>query len=124
VDIAAEKATELPRLGKPRMKLNVHESQTSMKAKKSSVLPIWESKVRWKNETVLIGERHRWSTLCRKLEPGIVQSLLKAYITHDSYVTVKMLPSMQITITHQKPFSFPRPNQASQETSLTNMDCR
>jgi hypothetical protein len=40
VDIAAEKATELPRLGKPRMKLNVHESQTSMKAKKSSVLPI------------------------------------------------------------------------------------
>ena len=27
-DVAAEKATELPRLGKPRMKLNVHASHT------------------------------------------------------------------------------------------------
>ena len=28
MDVAAEKATELPRLGKPRMKLNVHASHT------------------------------------------------------------------------------------------------
>jgi hypothetical protein len=28
MDVAAEKATELPRLGKPRMKLNAHASHT------------------------------------------------------------------------------------------------
>ena len=46
MDVAAENATELPRLGRPRMKLNVHASQTSMKVnKRSSALPVWESKV-------------------------------------------------------------------------------
>lgn len=29
IDVAAEKATALPRLGKPRIKLNVHASQTA-----------------------------------------------------------------------------------------------
>jgi len=29
MDVAAENATELPRLGRPRMKLNVHASQTT-----------------------------------------------------------------------------------------------
>ena len=28
MDVAAEKATELPKLGRPRMKLNAHTSQT------------------------------------------------------------------------------------------------
>jgi hypothetical protein len=32
-DVAAEKATELPKLGRPRMKLNAHTSQTGVKAK-------------------------------------------------------------------------------------------
>jgi len=31
MDVAAENATELPKLGKPRMKLNAHTSQTGMK---------------------------------------------------------------------------------------------
>jgi hypothetical protein len=31
IEVAAEKATELPKLGKPRMKLNAHTSQTGMK---------------------------------------------------------------------------------------------
>jgi len=34
MDVAAENATELPRLGRPRMKLNVHASHTSTKAQK------------------------------------------------------------------------------------------
>ena len=33
MDVAAEKATELPKLGRPRMKLNAHTSQTGVKAK-------------------------------------------------------------------------------------------
>jgi hypothetical protein len=33
MDVAAEKATELPRLGKPRMKLNVHASHTDHKTR-------------------------------------------------------------------------------------------
>jgi hypothetical protein len=33
MDVAAEKATELHRLGSPRMKLNVHASHTGMKGK-------------------------------------------------------------------------------------------
>jgi hypothetical protein len=31
MEVAAEKATELPKLGKPRIKLNAHTSQTGMK---------------------------------------------------------------------------------------------
>jgi hypothetical protein len=31
IEVAAEKATELPKLGKPRMKLNAHTSQTGMR---------------------------------------------------------------------------------------------
>ena len=33
MEVAAEKATELPRLGKPRMKLNVHASHTDQKVR-------------------------------------------------------------------------------------------
>jgi hypothetical protein len=33
MEVAAEKATELPRLGKPRMKLNVHASHTDHKVR-------------------------------------------------------------------------------------------
>jgi hypothetical protein len=34
MDVAAEKATELPRLGKPRIKLNVHASHTDHKVRR------------------------------------------------------------------------------------------
>ena len=36
MEVAAENATELPRLGRPRMKLNEHASQTSTKANEKS----------------------------------------------------------------------------------------
>ena len=36
MEVAAEKATELPKLGKPRMKLNAHTSQTDMKRNENS----------------------------------------------------------------------------------------
>jgi hypothetical protein len=65
-----EKTTELQRLGKPRIKLNIDE-----------------------NRTVRIGERHRWSTLRRKLEAGIAPSRLKAHIIRESYVTGKGYPA-------------------------------
>ena len=45
MDVAAENATELPRLGRPRMKLKEHASQTITKPnKESSALLIRESK--------------------------------------------------------------------------------
>jgi hypothetical protein len=47
-----EKTTELQRLGKPRIKLNIDENRTSMKAnKKSSVLQIRENKVTMEGRT-------------------------------------------------------------------------
>ena len=33
IDVAAEKATELPKLGRPRMKLSAHTSQTGVKVR-------------------------------------------------------------------------------------------
>ena len=36
MEVAAEKATELPKPGKPRIKLNVHTSQTVTKTKQES----------------------------------------------------------------------------------------
>jgi hypothetical protein len=36
MDVAAEKATELPILGRPRKKLNVHASQTGYEGKTKS----------------------------------------------------------------------------------------
>ncbi len=36
MEVAAEKATELPKLGKPRMKLNAHTSQTGYEDKRES----------------------------------------------------------------------------------------
>jgi hypothetical protein len=94
--MAVEKMTELQRLGRPRMKLNIHENQNSMKANKSlQRFRFGRTRSRWKDEQVRMGERHRWSTLCRKLEPGIAPSRLKAHIIRESYVTGKVLPSMR-----------------------------
>ena len=77
---SGRKATKLQRLRRPRMKLNVHESQISMKAnKKSSELSIQESKVMVEGRTGTNRERHRWSTLCRNLEPGIALSRLSVH---------------------------------------------
>ena len=95
MDVAAEKATELPRLGRPRMKLNEHASHTSYddEGKTRKVTFTFcrtKSRVR-KDEPVRIGERHRWSTLCRNLEPGIAPSRLKAYIIREFDVTEKVL---------------------------------
>jgi hypothetical protein len=44
------------------------------------------------DKPVRIGERHRWSTLCRYLEPGIAPSRLKAYIIREFDVIEKVLP--------------------------------
>jgi hypothetical protein len=44
-----------------------------------------------KGEPVRIGERHRRSTLCRNLDPGIAPSRLKAYIMREFDVTEKVL---------------------------------
>src|SRR6267154_1959195 len=96
MDVAAENATELPRLGRPRMKLNVHASQTSAKVNNGlQRFGFGRAKSRWKDKPVRIGERHRRSTLCRNLEPGIAPSRLKAYIIRELDVTEKVLPSMQ-----------------------------
>ena len=92
MDVAAEKATELPRLGKPRMKLNVHASHTGTsqdRQKASQRLLILGERM---DEPVRIGERHRWSTLCRYLEPGMAPSRLKAYIIREFDVIEKVLP--------------------------------
>ena len=40
IEVAAEKATELPKLGKPRMKLYAHTSQTSMKTNENPSMPL------------------------------------------------------------------------------------
>jgi hypothetical protein len=94
-DVAAEKATELPRLGKPRMKLNVQASHTGTtpqdrQTSKGNSSAFFVSGQR-KDGPVRIGERHRWSTLCRYLEPGIAPSRLKAYIIREFDVTEKVL---------------------------------
>src|SRR5258707_8944651 len=97
MDVAAEKATELPKLGKPRIKLNTHTSQTGIKSNKNlsvSVVHDSDEKSR-KDEPARIGERHRSSTLCRNLEPGTAPSRLKAYIIRELDVTEKALPSVQ-----------------------------
>lgn len=57
IDVAAANATELPKLGSPRMKLRVQASQT-----------------------VLIGDLRFRSTLWKNLWPGIPPSRAKAYI--------------------------------------------
>lgn len=57
MDVAAEKATELPKLGKPKMKLRVQASHT-----------------------VRIGDLRFMSTLWKNLCPGIPPSRAKAYI--------------------------------------------
>ena len=97
MDVAAENATELPRLGRPRMKLNVHASQTYHEGKQSLQHFRFRraEESRWKDEPVRIGERHRRSTLCRNLEPGIAPSRLNAYIIRELDVTEKVLRSMQ-----------------------------
>jgi hypothetical protein len=61
MDVAAENATELPRLGRPRMKLNVHASHTGAKDKKkvlsaSIIFPTRESKV------TVIGRTNRYES--------------------------------------------------------------
>ena len=43
------------------------------------------------DEPVWIGERHRRSTLCRNLDPGIAPSRLKAYIMREFDVMEKVL---------------------------------
>lgn len=95
MDVAAENATELPRLGKPRIKLNVQANHTD--EERSSIsrfgLSVYHEKGGERNEPVRIGERHRWSTLCRNLDPGIAPSRLKAYIMREFDVMEKVLPS-------------------------------
>ena len=98
MDVAAENATELPRLGKPRIKLNVQANHTDEEGRQFPD-PDYLSSRRKRNKPVRIGERHRWSTLCRNLDPGIAPSRLKAYIMREFDVMEKVLPS---PITKQK----------------------
>ena len=58
--VAAEKATLLPRLGRPKIKLSVHASQT-----------------------VRIGVRVLLSTLWKNKDPGKAPSRAKAYIIRE-----------------------------------------
>src|SRR5579863_5594501 len=91
MDVAAEKATELPRLGKPRMKLNIHASQTDHQVRRFPDSGYHTRKRRGTDEPVRIGECHCRSTLCRNLDPGIAPSRLKAYIMREFDVTEKVL---------------------------------
>jgi hypothetical protein len=92
MDVAAEKATELPRLGKPRMKLNVHASHTERERRKNeSAILVFSRSDNEENGPVRIGERQRRSTLWMNLEPGIAPSRLKAYIMRELDVIEKVL---------------------------------
>jgi len=76
--VQAENATKPPRLGRPRTKVNVHASQTSMKGNKSLQCVRFGKAKSWrKDEPARIWERHRWSTFCRNLERGIAPSQQK-----------------------------------------------
>ena len=44
------------------------------------------------DEPQRFGERHRWLTLRRYLDPGIAPSRLKAYIRRELEATEKVLP--------------------------------
>jgi hypothetical protein len=60
MEVAAENATELPKLGRPRMKLSVHASQT---------VQIWEYQILW--------------TLQRQSESGELVNPTPAILTLD-----------------------------------------
>jgi hypothetical protein len=145
MDVAAENATELPRLGRPRMKLNVHASQTSTKAnKKSSALPIRESKDTMEGRTGtnrgmpsaidIMQELGAWDRAVatksihdlqiRRHGKGAAQRAIAKRERQHKSIGRWAHPHLQkniapITITHQKPSSAPPSYQPSQETLLT-----
>lgn len=75
MEVAAAKATELPKLGRPRIKLRVHASQTN-----ATILIHGCKKVPAKDVPVLIGDLRLISTLWKNLCPGIPPSRANAYI--------------------------------------------
>lgn len=87
MDVAAEKATELPRLGSASKKLSAQASHTKKAAQTVQVV----TRERERRAPVRIGERQRRSTLWKKREPGIAPSRLKAYIIRELDVTEKVL---------------------------------
>jgi hypothetical protein len=97
MDVAAAKATELPRLGKARIKLNVHESHTVLGRGNAQFFSIRTPRKEEEEENgpVRIGERQRPSTLLRNLEPGIAPSRLNAYIIRELDVIEKVLQHVE-----------------------------
>ena len=91
--VAAENATELPRLGKPRKKLRVHASHTMDRS---------VSQVREEGRDytlVRMGDLRLASTLWKNLCPGIPPSRAKAYIMRLLDVTEKVPQKHIATIT-------------------------
>ena len=89
MEVAAAKATLLPKLGKPRMKLNVHASQTEKKVNELSI-PIHLLRL-WEGEPVRMGDFHRLLTWPKNLCPGMPPSRANAYIILEFEVIEKVL---------------------------------
>lgn len=88
IEVAAEKATLLPKLGRPRMKLSVHANQTLNSIQPLALL---RANIARSNPPVRIGDFHRWLTLPKKRCPGMPPSLAKAYIILELEVIEKVL---------------------------------
>jgi len=88
IEVAAANATELPKLGRPRMKLRVHASHT-LKTKESEMPE--ERRVQVHDIPVRMGDFHSVLTWAKNLCPGIPPSREKAYIIREFEVIEKVL---------------------------------
>ena len=98
--VAAENATELPRLGKPRMKLSVHASHTARRPKSSAVAHTHTA--RTEGAPVRTGDWCFLSTLWKNLAPGIALSRANAYIMRELLVIEKVPQRYMHTMTIRK----------------------
>jgi len=88
IEVAAANATELPKLGRPKMKLRVHASHTS---ERKDLERSKERRVQVRDIPVRMGDFHSVLTLAKNLCPGIPPSREKAYIIREFEVIENVL---------------------------------
>lgn len=93
MEVAAAKATLLPKLGRPRMKLKVHASQTAKEIMIRTPRESWDFRKREGegNLPVLTGDFHCGLTFAKNLCPGMPPSLANAYIILEFEVIENVL---------------------------------
>lgn len=88
IEVAAANATELPKLGRPRMKLRVHASHT---AERKELERSIERRVQVRDIPARMGDFHSVLTWAKNLCPGTPPSREKAYIIREFEVIEKVL---------------------------------